>query len=140
MKKREAIKSVVVLTVICAVVALMLSGVNELTAPIIEENQSKGEFDSFYEVMPDAEGFEEVSLTGLPETVKAVYKDTGNKGYVVLLSTRSQYTGTSNMGITVGIGTDGKIVGITLTSYTESKDFGREEYPKTYIGQDSALV
>lgn len=140
MKKREAIKSVVVLTVICAVVALMLSGVNELTAPIIEENQSKGEFDSFYEAMPDAEGFEEVSLTGLPETVKAVYKDTGNKGYVVLLSTRSQYTGTSNMGITVGIGTDGKIVGITLTSYTESKDFGREEYPKTYIGKDSALV
>ena len=41
----------------------------------------------------------------------------------MLLSTRSQYTGTSNMGITVGIGTDGKIVGITLTSYTESKDF-----------------
>lgn len=139
MKKREAIKSVVVLTVICAVIALMLAMVNELTAPIIAENQAKGEFDSLYEVMPDADDFEEVSLTGLPETVKAVYKDTGGKGYVVLLATRSQYTGTSDMGITVGIGTDGKIVGITLTSYTESKDFGREEYPKTYIGQDSAL-
>jgi len=139
MKKNEAIKSVIVLTVICAVVGLMLAGVNELTAPIIAENQSKGEFDSFYKVMPDAEGFEEVPLTGLPETVKAVYKDTGGKGYVVLLSTRSQYTGTSDMGITVGIGTDGKIVGITLTSYTESKDFGREEYPQTYIGKDSAL-
>ena len=43
------------------------------------------------------------------------------------------------MGITVGIGTDGIIKNIVLTNYAETENFG-DDYPASYIGQDSALA
>ncbi|MGN0629030.1 MAG: FMN-binding protein [Oscillospiraceae bacterium] len=135
---KENIKSVVVLTVICLVVASLLAVTNFYTAPIIEEHKANAANESLTIVMPEAAGFEEIVLPeGSPATVKNLYKETSGLGYVAILGTTSQYS-SGEMGITVGFTTDGKISGISLTSYMESKDFGAD-YPETYIGQDSAL-
>lgn len=135
--KREACKSIAVLTGICLVVAVLLAAVNYVTAPIIEESAASGAQASLYAALPNAAGFEEESLTGeAPETVTGVFRDTGGSGYAVTLSTSSSYSATP-MTFTVGIGTDGKITGVEMTNYAESKDFG--DYPSTYVGQDSAL-
>ncbi len=135
---KENIKSVVVLTAICLVVAALLAVTNFYTAPIIEEHKANAANESLTIVMPDAAGFEEIPLAeGTPATVKNLYKETSGLGYVAILGTTSQYS-SGEMGITVGFTSDGKISGISLTSYMESKDFG-SDYPETYIGQDSAL-
>ena len=135
--KREAWKSIAVLTSICLVVAVLLAAVNHVTAPIIEESAATGAQASLYAVLPNAAGFEEETPAGeVPETVTGIFRDTGGSGYAVTLSTSSSYSATP-MTFTVGVGTDGKITGVEMTNYAESKDFG--EYPSTYVGQDSAL-
>ncbi len=135
--KREAWKSIAVLTGICLVVAVLLAAVNHVTAPIIEESAAGGAQASLYAVLPNAAGFEEETPAGeVPGTVTGIFRDTGGSGYAVTLSTSSSYSATP-MTFTVGVGTDGKITGVEMTNYAESKDFG--EYPSTYVGQDSTL-
>ncbi|MBE6881688.1 MAG: FMN-binding protein [Ruminococcaceae bacterium] len=136
---KENIKSVVVLTAICLVVAVLLAVTNHFTAPIIEANKAAKASGSLLEVMPEAAGFENITETlgELPATVKEVHKETSGLGHVMILGTTTQFS-SDEMGITVAIGADGKISNVLLTGYYESKDFGAD-YPATYIGQDSAL-
>lgn len=134
----DNVKSVVVLTAICLVVAALLAVTNFYTAPVIEANKAAAATGSLAEVIPGATGFEEIELPAdAPATVKSLYKETSGLGYVMLLEASSSYSA-SPMAITVGFGADSKISGILLTNYQESKEFGAD-YPATYIGQDSAL-
>ncbi|MBO5196444.1 MAG: FMN-binding protein [Clostridia bacterium] len=135
--KNDNAKSIVVLGSICLVVAILLSVVNHITAPIIEEAAGAAASESLKVVLPDATGFEEVELPeGTAETVTGIHKDQGGSGYAVTLATSSSYS-QSPMTFTVGFGTDGKIVAIEMTNYAETKDFG--DYPQSYVGADSAL-
>lgn len=136
---KENIKSVVVLTVICLVVAVLLAYTNSITEPIIAANKAAKASGSLLEVMPEATGFENITETlgELPATVKEVHAETSGLGHVMILGTTTQFS-SDEMGITVAIGADGKISNILLTGYYESKDFGAD-YPATYIGQDSAM-
>ncbi|MBR5309940.1 MAG: FMN-binding protein [Oscillospiraceae bacterium] len=136
---KENIKSVVVLTAICLVVAILLAVTNYVTEPIIAANKAAKASGSLLQVMPEATGFENITdtLGELPATVKEVHAETSGLGHVMILGTTTQFS-SDEMGITVAIGADGKISNILLTGYYESKDFGAD-YPATYIGQDSAL-
>ena len=55
---KENVKPVLVLSVICVVVALLLSFVNAITAPIIEAAAAK----ALTEVLPDGKNFEEIII------------------------------------------------------------------------------
>ncbi|MBP5197700.1 MAG: FMN-binding protein [Lachnospiraceae bacterium] len=134
---KNNVKSAVALTVVCVVVVGLLAVTNYFTAPKIEENKKAAANAAFVEVMPEGEGFEEIALPeNAPATVTNLYRETSGQGFVAKLVTTSQYS-SGDMGITVGIGTDGVIKGVAITSYNETKDFG--EYPYSYIGADSAL-
>lgn len=135
--KKDAVKSVIVPVLVVVVFIAALTGVGAYTAPIIEANGSAAELAPLYEVMPDAAGFEAVTLDAVPDTVQGVYKETSGLGYVVLLSTTKGYTG-DPIDISMAIEAEGKISGIKLTQFADSKHFG-EDYPDTYLGQDSAL-
>ncbi len=135
--KKDAVKSVIVPVLVVVVFIAALTGVGAYTAPIIEANGSAAELAPLYEVMPDAAGFEAVTLDAVPDTVQGVYKETSGLGYVVLLSTTKGYTG-DPIDISMAIDAEGKISGIKLTQFADSKHFG-EDYPDTYLGQDSAL-
>lgn len=135
--KNDSIKSIAVLGSICLVVAILLSVVNYITAPIIEAAAGAAASESLKVVLPDATGFEEVTIPeGTAETVTGIHKDQGGSGYAVTLATSSSYS-QSPMTFTVGFGTDGKIVAVEMTNYAETKDFGN--YPQSYVGADSAL-
>ncbi len=135
--KNDSIKSIAVLGSICLVVAILLSVVNYITAPIIEAAAGAAASESLKVVLPDATGFEEVTIPeGTAETVTGIHKDQGGSGYAVTLATSSSYS-QSPMTFTVGFGTDGKIVAVEMTNYAETKDFG--DYPQSYVGADSAL-
>ena len=57
---KQNIKSVIVLTSICLVVALLLAVTNHFTKDKIAENNAQSAYEACYDVMPDAKGFEEV--------------------------------------------------------------------------------
>lgn len=132
--KNDNVKSIVVLSVICLVVAVVLAGVNFITAPIIKESQEKAVMESLKSALPDATDLSEIDLKQLdkPDCVEKVYKDEGGCGYAVTVTTSSSYS-QSPMAFTVGIDTEGRIVNIELTNYKETKDFGAD-YPNGYIG------
>jgi len=132
------VKSVVVLTGICLVVAALLAVTNYFSAPVIEANKAAAVIQSLTQVMPEGEDFEAMTLPeDAPATVTGIYRETSGQGYVVLLSTTSQYS-SDNMTFSLGVGADGLIKGVAMTGYYESKDFG-SSYPETYVGADSAL-
>ena len=148
--KKDNLMPAAVLGAICLIVALVLSLLNMLTAPVIEQTTKERQRASLVAVFPadscpsaDVESDPmAVTLTGTAATtVKGVYRETHGYGYAVLLSTSTAYTtaGTS-MNITVAISTDGRVLGVKLTSYNESKNIGTSTYPQTYVGRDTAGV
>ncbi len=130
------IKSIIVLSSICLVVTALLAAVNHITASVIEKNALLKAQESLRVVLPDSEEFEELSLEGVPETVTGIFEEVNGKGYAVTLETVSSYS-QNPMTFTLGITTDGKIAGVEVTNYSETKDFG--DYPQTFVGKDAFL-
>ena len=81
---KQYLKSVVALTLICAVTAVLLAVVNSVTAPIIAEQESAAANEALLVVMPDGKDFETVDLTAyeLPATIVEAYHETNTNGYV----------------------------------------------------------
>ena len=134
---KSNIKSIIILPLICLVVAALLATVNFITAPVIEKNAILAAQESLRVVLPDSGEFKEIELSeNAPETVTGLFSEVNGKGYAITLETSSSYS-KSPMTFTVGINAEGKITGIEITNYSETKDFGK--YPEEYIGKDAAL-
>ena len=130
-----------------AVFVVAMFGLNFVTGPLIAKNGNAQELAPLYSVMPNAAGFEKLydvadaaasTLVEVPETVRTVYAETSGKGYVVRMATTKGYTGNA-IELTMAVDSEGKISGMDLNAYPESKDFGAE-FPQTFVGQDSALA
>ncbi|MBR6537296.1 MAG: FMN-binding protein [Lachnospiraceae bacterium] len=126
MKKSFNVKSIVVLTAICAVISLLLAATNALTAPIIEKNQAAAANEALLVVMPDGTDFEKMDLSSyeLPATVTEAYKEAGG-GHVVKLTTTGYGSG---FVIMCGVKADGTVSGAVCLSSNETlgheKTFG----------------
>ncbi|MBQ4333548.1 MAG: FMN-binding protein [Clostridia bacterium] len=122
---KNHIKSILSLTVICAVVTVLLAGTNMLTAPIIEKNQAAAANEALLVVMPDGTDFAAVDLTQytLPSSVLEAYSEAGG-GHVFKL-TASGYG--PNMIIMCGVDAAGTVTGAVCLSSNET--LGHE---KTY--------
>ena len=145
--KKEFSRSALAIIAIVLVAVLLLTGLNVYTAPLVANNGSAAELAPLFSVMPDAAGFEllydaaspaDSALSDVPESVQSIYGETGGMGYALRLSTSAGYT-KEPIELTLAIDAEGKISGIELTAYPETKDVG-EDYPQTYIGQDSTLA
>lgn len=136
------IKSVIVLTIICIVVGAMLAVTNFVTKPIIDESNRKKSVESCFEVMEDAEDFEEIDLASfdLPSTITNVYKEKNGKGYVFRMKTSGYKSG---LVIMCGINSEGKITGVKTLASGETAGIGKKteepEYQNQYIGKDQSL-
>ena len=118
------------LFVICAVVAAALAGVNSVTKPIIDQLNLEKTQKAIEEVLPG--GFdEELSVFddqgGL---VSKVYK--GANGYALEVLP-SGFDNTITM--MVGVGNDGKVLGISVVSHTETAGLGAVAAAKTSAGE-----
>ena len=128
---KKYIKSVVSLTSICAVIAILLSVTNYITAPVIAENASAAANEALVVVMPEGKDFTPVDLSTyeLPATVNEAYSEASG-GYVIKLTT-SGYG--SDMVIMCGINAVGEITGATCLSSNET--LGEEKvYGETAVG------
>lgn len=147
MNGKDTFKAVLALILIVVVAVGLLAGVNSFTAPLIASNDASAQYAPLLSVMPDAQDFESIydvndssasALTGVPETVQSIYSETSGLGYVVRMSTTEGYTH-EPIELTMAVDGNGKISGIELNSYPDSRDFGAD-YPGTFLGQDSALA
>ncbi len=133
------LKSVIALTAICGVVALLLSAANMLTAPVIAENEKDAANEALLVVMPEGENFELMDLSSyeLPETVTEVYKESRG-GYVVKLETAGYSTG---LVIMCGVDAAGAVTGATCLASSETlgaeKTYGEKTVGKTIKDIDS---
>lgn len=134
--KKDTIKSIVVLSCICLVVAILLSGVNAITDPIIKKAASDAASSAYGDVLPGASELEEI--TGeFPETVKKVMKDKGGKGFIFELATKNGYT-KNEIAMVLGIGADGVITKLDITVYPESKG-SEAEFEALFAGKTADM-
>ena len=76
--KKHNIMPTIVLGAICLVVALLLSLVNSVTAPIIEATQNAAANEALVVVLPDGKNFEEIAITEkYPASITKGYKAEG---------------------------------------------------------------
>lgn len=115
-----------VLCSICLVAALLLSGVNMITAPIIEKTQNAAANAALLEVLPDGKNFETIELTQeYPAIVTAGYKADG--GYVFQMTVTGKSTG---LVIMCGIDSDGNVVGTKVISNEETPGYAEKVFPQ----------
>ncbi len=155
MKRTDLIKSIALLLVIVAVFSAAMFGLNIHTAPLIEANNASAKFGPLLAVLPEGASFdadaliydavapEGSSLTDVPPSVTAVYREASGLGYAVRVTATSQYS-SAPMEISLGVSAEGKIFNVQIDSYNDSEAFDFRakdpEYLSTYVDKDSALT
>ena len=136
MKQNESIVMYVLrlagtLLLITAVVAAALAGVNAVTAPVIAELNAAATQEAISAVLPggfDNEVADYADATGL---VSKVYQ--GANGYAVEVDP-SGFDNTITM--MVGVDNEGKVLGISVVSHTETAGLGAVAAAGTPAGQN----
>lgn len=121
MKTESTVKYVtrlaLTLLIITAVVAVALAGVNSITQPRIEAFNAQKLQSAIEEVLPG--GGAPIPFTDDTGIVSSVYQ--GGSGYAVEVCPNG-FGGTITM--MVGVGTDGKVLGISVVSQAETAGLG----------------
>lgn len=133
--KLESVKPFVVLVCICIVVAALLGFTNGLTAPVIAHNNELAAQKTRMAVLPGAQDFEAVECDTESLGIDSAYKETSGLGYVITASSRGY---SSMVTVTVGIGNDGTVVGLSANVSKEKGTIGsragKSDYTGKYVG------
>ena len=135
MKQNESIAMYVLrlagtLLLITAIVAACLAGVNAVTKPIIEELNAKATQEAIMAVLPGGFDTEITDFADAPGIVSKVYQ--GANGYAVEVGPSGfEYTIT----MMVGIDNEGKVLGISVVSHTETAGLGAVAAAGTPAGE-----
>lgn len=128
--KKEFIKLSSVLCLITLVAALLLAGVNKITATRIAEAEVKATQEAMKAIIPDADSFE-----NLNENVTAARKGDETIGFCTKVTTTG-YGGDISM--MVGIDTYGEVCGIEILSHSETAGLGanitKDDFKGKYKG------
>ena len=116
------------LLLIASIVAALLAGVNMVTAPIIDELNAAKTQAAIQAVLPG--GGNEIEFTDATGLVTKVYAS--ETGYAVQVAPVG-FDGAIDM--MVGIDTEGKILGISIISHTETAGLGAVAAAKTSAGE-----
>ena len=130
------------LLVITAVVAALLAGVNAITAPIIAKANEAKTQEAINAVLPG--GGDSVAFNDATGLVTNVYAS--DTGYAVQV-TPSGFDGEIDM--MVGIDKDGKVLGISIISHTETAGLGAvaaannakgEAFREQFVGMSGSVA
>ena len=123
MKTESMVKYVIrlagTLLAICIVVAACLAGVNAVTAPIIDELNAQKTQEAIMAVLPGGFDTEITDYTDETGLVSKVYK--GEAGYALEVGPGG-FDNTITM--MVGVDNEGKVLGISVVSHTETAGLG----------------
>lgn len=122
--KKQNIMPVAVLVAICLAVALLLAGINMLTAPKIEADKQAAIDASLKVVLPEGKNFEKIDAPeGASKTINSAYKADG--GYVFELTVK----GKDSINLMCGVDSEGKITGVEIISEQETPGYKEKILP-----------
>ena len=131
-------KPILVLCSICLAVALLLSLVNMITAPIIAANQSAAANEALLQVLPDGKNFTELTIDdSYPASITMGYKADG--GFVFTASVTGKSSGLIVM---CGVDESGRIVSTKVLADQETDSYDAKVFPlvegtnSKYTGMD----
>ena len=123
--KNETVRLVVLLFTFCAVVALVLAGINKITSPIIKEVEAQKTRESLMKVCPSATDFTpvEFDMEAHPNILEAyeLTKHGQLAGYGVVVSTQG-FGGEIKM--MVGVANNERVLGVSIISLSETPGLG----------------
>ena len=114
---------ILVLVLICAIMSGLLALTNKATAPVIAEAERRANEEARMEVLPAADGFEQVEIAGVPDSITGVFQAGNGAGYTFSITTQG-YGGKNTLKMAVGIDMDGKITGVKVLSHKETAGLG----------------
>ena len=132
------------LLAICIVVAAALAGVNAITKPIIDQLNAEKTQQAIETVLPGGFDTELADFNDATGIVSKVYQ--GANGYAVEVGPGG-FDNTITM--VVGIDNEGKVVGISVVSHTETKGLGEVaaastpkgiEFRDQFVGQSGTVA
>lgn len=136
-KENSSLKMIVTLVVIACVIALAMSYVNSLTAPIIEKNAADKLNRSLAEVLP-ADSYEVLSEEGA--TVYSAIKD-GEQIGVCIVNVAKGYGG--DIKVLSGILNDGSVNKIEILEMSETPGLGanakNDSFKEQYVGKSGSI-
>jgi Na+-translocating ferredoxin:NAD+ oxidoreductase RnfG subunit len=125
MKKSNIMPSVV-LGAICLIVGLLLSLINSVTAPIIEEAQNAAANAALAVVLPEGKNFTEITIDDkYPASITKGYKADGGFVFQATVTGKS-----SGLIILCGINAEGKIVGTKVIAEQETDSYDVKVFPE----------
>ena len=130
------------LLLITAIMAAALAGINQITAPKIAQLQAEKTQKAIAAVLPGGgEEIDFVDTTGLVQTVYA-----SDSGYAVKVAPIGFDNAITMM---VGVGKDGKVLGISVISHTETAGLGAvaaadnsagEAFRSQFVGMEGSVA
>ena len=114
--KKEFVRLSAVLCVITLVAALLLAGVNKITAPRIAEAEEKASQEAMKSILTEAENFEKIN-----ENISLAKKGDAVVGYCAKVSSNG-YGGAIVM--MVGLDSEMQVQGIEILSHSETAGLG----------------
>lgn len=134
--KNETVRLVVLLFTFCAVVALVLAGINKMTAPVIAEVDAAKTRDSLMKVCPSATDFKPVEFDAAahPNILEAyeLTKHDQLAGYGVVVSSQG-FGGEIKM--MVGVANNGTVLGVSIISLSETPGLGTKANDVEWLNQ-----
>ena len=134
---KSVLKLTFVLFLICAIVAAVLGGVNELTADRIAQLQ-KEKTDAAYRMVLESDSYtaldvEPYTITANGQKIKitGVAEADNGKGYVV----ETTFSGAQgNISMVVGVNNSGKCTGISIIKHSETSGLGANAASTAEVG------
>lgn len=132
---REILRLALTLAVVGIVSAVLLTGVNNWTAPIIAERREAEYFQAVKEYFPNVEDFETILFEG--DAYDLIYDGSGELLGVVATIGQDGYDGTITYNLVVNRA--GEIIGIRIINHTETPGIGdiieKPGFQKQFIGK-----
>lgn len=129
---KEFVKPTLVLAIICLVITACLSLTYEVTKPIIEENDRKIAEAGRIEVLPAADGFDQVEAD-FPAGVVDVYTASNHTGYVVTVTSKGYSS--NPLKVMVGINNEGTIENVKVLTNEETPGLGSKVSNADFLAQ-----
>jgi len=144
-EKKDIIKSIAVLTLICIVISGALAVVNSFTAPVSSANAAIREDEARRKIIPEAVSFEAVENAGFDANIVAAFAgidESGETAGYVFTVNGTGFGGT--ISVICGISADGKVLRTQALDISgETKTLGGKvvnpDYADQYIGADASL-
>ena len=146
--KNNALRTVLSLLLLLALMIGVVWGANGIAAPIVAENERLaaeaaaeaekallGDSVLLYDRADPAAS----TLAVTADTVQSVYKDESKQSYLLRLATFEGYTKDVPIELVLVVDFDGRIVSLDLESSGETKELG-EDFLPSFAGQDSTLA